>query len=181
MLVEVSAFPGSDAWAPVADGQVHTWAMLEKAGFVASKSLPDGGRAGQLTKTGVGHITIACPQRFAQPVCAVRPGLALPDRTTYELMVLVSEKFEWSCHPNDPAQRQALLYAVSDPESQTKWYTSMHSAPRSYLLCLLDAQRVHDQFHQVVPHWVPQKAEDQYDKLFRLGVAPDCSLPSVGK
>ena len=171
--------------------------LLQDSGIVDSiDSLVTPGVAAswQLTVSGL-HSVLMCG-RLGQfsPLCDVRLGIPLQDRTAYELQLLLRDG-GWTWYllprPRTVARRQvAQAYSVGGP---LRWFTrpsgQSFAVAREYLLCLLNAEVLQrDHGIDEIPHGLPQ---DTYALLLqgiplaqhapaparcreRLRLEPDC-------
>lgn len=167
MLVAAGAFPGSGKQASDRDVQAESrsaWDALEQAGYVDR----DGPSSFALTVAGVSNLRSVVVLKEPRRVCDPRPGLAICDRTSFEMMLALRDaQWEWKAFPPKKQDRDALTYKVGDP---LIWYSMSNSPNKLYLQCLLQAEDLQLQGIEEIPHYSSKPAQ-VYGGILR-GIRP---------
>ena len=110
----------------------------------------------RLTDVAVSRLQTGIILEQPQPVCEIRPDVALADRTVFELVCMLrNDGWKWQQLPTRRSDRDALSYDVGGHRT---WYSASNNPNKMYLLCLHSAQALHDQGLTPIPHFASNPA-----------------------
>ena len=133
----------------------------------------ESGFGARLTANGVASLRFRHSLDSPQPLNQAR-SLPLLELDVMELMAIMkSQGWEWSLLPAQAAKRRELRYSLGNP---LQWYTAGVSVNKSYLLCLLNAEKLKEEHDiQSIPHALPAEA---YESIL-TGMQPQAAVQAL--
>ena len=152
--------------------QHRTWISHLQGEGLVTESQPSG--RFQITRDCAKSVSPSQCLSNPVPVFAVRPDIALEDRTPYELIRMLREAgWTWSILPRTVQARKPLQYQRG---SAQVWYSVSTAVVPDYLRCLLMSEEMFDQGLDAVPHY--RRKVDDYRRLLYEG-ARLADLPAI--
>ena len=171
-LLEAGAYEQADGTGghlavDAADARAALLSAMAEAGFVQHVGATAGESRWALTRQGVMSVQPCVDLADPLPVCRIRDGVPVADRTHFELMLQLRHGgWVWRRLPRAIRDRANLWYVCDDPAADAKvYYTSGVSVERSYLLCLLQAGELKALGIPKIPHGCGKATYDCCSKV----------------